>query len=91
MMNGEETYGEFPGVKEVVVGVGAEGDECGGELAGRDRDHAQQDEDPEAVTDDLELPPHAEVLAEDRLHVGLLLEHRREVLQPEDVQMAYQA
>lgn len=69
----------------------SESDQRRGELARSDQYHPEQDERPEPVADDFELPPHPEMLLEHHLHVRLLLEHRREVLQPEDVQVAYQA
>lgn len=72
----------------VDVSSGTCGHEERGELAGSDEDESPQNEGSVSVADDPQMPPDSEVFPENRLDVGIDMEHLSKVLEPEDLQAA---
>lgn len=60
-------------------------------MAGRDEDESPQYEGSVSVADDPQMPPDSEVFPENRLDVGIDVEHLGEVLEAEDLKAADEA
>ncbi|URE33030.1 zinc finger CCCH domain-containing protein, partial [Musa troglodytarum] len=85
-----KAHREFSSVEKVIVGVWPESHQGGGELAGRDHYQPCQYEHPKPVADNFELPPQPEMLTQHCADLRFPSEHRREVLQPQDLEAAYE-
>lgn len=85
-----KAHREFSSVEKIILGVWPESHQGGGELAGRDHYQPCQYEHPKPVADYFELPPQPEMLSQHCFDLRFPSEHRREVLQPQDLEVAYE-
>lgn len=84
-------YRELSGCGDVGAGIRLGDDKQRGELADGHEDEGGEDEEAEAVADDAEVPPDAEVFDQDGGDVGLRFEDLSEFVEAEKMEVAGEA